>query len=550
MLLVFFFVLIWKCNSSSSGPPRDQSGNGSTWRPPNVPRLPNVIRSPGSSRSSASSESLSPLLRATIRAQQQSSRPGSPRTPNPNSSGSTTPVRPPSPLTPCQMEVRSGRYIARIAGEFPPMSNGQPSVIWRSAAKNIFCQCYTGTRMVCNIICTSQEMERIALARIDRRNPSRLRPFFINPLLADGMNSILYVHEDASPVVIAEVIVFPERASPSVANFIRPMALANSEHFDNTPATPSELLSTPGAPAVDPLEDNFLSSFNDRLRLPLSITQIPDFPQDYPPLEPSQRPRSVPMPRHTSPLLTQREERETEPKHDSAPMRFNYPDKYVPLYICTGGYKDVSCPISLKLFEPGQTVYVLRREVPKIKEGKAVGCILAEALMQLKNTQASQAEGGFRDPLRRTGDAILTIQNDFQAFIISDEENLISWVPPLVDSPSTATHSSESRGTPGSLHRPSSRSQAGPSRIPSDQGSTSSQRAGPSRAASEPGSQQAGSPQVDEDNLPSSEEQKLAANRKDQSHIIFIPIILYIFISLFTRIRKSADYVEASTSLL
>ena len=119
----------------------------------------------------------------------------------------------------------------------------------------------------------------------------------------------------------------PERTSPSIANFIRPMGLANSDHFDNTPATPSELLSTPGAPAVDPLEDNFLSSFNDRLRLPPSITQIPDFPHDYPPLEPSQRPRSVPMPRNRSPLLTQREERETEPKHDSAPMRFNYRKK-------------------------------------------------------------------------------------------------------------------------------------------------------------------------------------------------------------------------------
>jgi len=549
MWLVYFFALIWKCYSSSSGPP-DQSGNSSPWRPPNIPRLP-IPRSPGSSRSSESLTT-SPLLRATIRGLQERSRPTSPRTPNPNSPGSTTPIRPPSPLTPCQMELRSGRYIARIAGQFPPMSNGQPSVTWRAAAKNIFCQCHTGTRMVCHIICTSPEMERIALARIDRRNPSRLRPFFVNPLLTDATNSVLYVHEDASPVVIAEVIVFPERASPSIANFIRPMTLANSDHFDNTPATPSELVSSPVGPARDPLEDTFLSSFSDRIRLPPSLTQVPNLPREYPPLEPNQRPRSVPMPRDSAPLLTPNEGRSTEPRHDSAPMRFNYPDKYIPLYICTGGYKDVACPISLRLFEPGQTVYVLKREVPKIKQGKAVGCILAEGLMQLKNTQTSQIDGGFRDPLRRTGDTLLTIKNNYTAFVISDEENLISWVPPLADSPTIATYSSESRSMAGDLRRPPSRSQAGSSRVPSDQGSTSSQRAGPSRvnsrAASEPGSQQAGSPQ--DENDASADEQKVSASRKATSRILFIPLILFLFISIFTRTKKSAVYVDASVSLL
>merc|ERR1719203_1587873 len=91
----------------------------------------------------------------------------------------------------------------------------------------------------------------------------------------------------------------------------------------------------------------------------------------------------------------------------------------MPLSVCTGGNQGLACPITHNEFEVGQTVYVLKRERDKVLSGQSVACISAEGMNKLKKDCAPLES--FKDPLRRTGDCLLTLARDFEAFVISAE---------------------------------------------------------------------------------------------------------------------------------
>eukprot|EP00493_Phyllostaurus_siculus_P023148 UN23483 len=90
----------------------------------------------------------------------------SPRSPFVQRPRSTEFVRQVSPLTPCQRELRSGRYEEAIAQEFPQLQNNELSVTNGGVDGSLSCHCVSGSRMECNIVCLSNEMRRIITERL------------------------------------------------------------------------------------------------------------------------------------------------------------------------------------------------------------------------------------------------------------------------------------------------------------------------------------------------------------------------------------------------
>jgi len=268
-------------------------------------------------------------------------------------------------LTPCdrEMELHPGRYDSSIAAEFPPLRGGRPSVVSETLMRNIFCECVGPDRMTCSIVCTSQEMLNIVNMRLNPRAPW-FRPFFVNSMISTNGRR-LYRHPNAVPGVIAMILVYPPDNPPALIGFIEPLAnLGRRPIRSSSPA----------------------------------------------------RPRSQSFPiysRSTGVNLLYRS--------GTPPVRYHYPTKTIPMKLCTDSSKDISCPITHNDFAPGQVVYVLKSEVPRLEKEQAVCCISAEGLVGLNKRAQKENQEGFRDPLRRTGDDLLTLK-DYEPFFISNDE--------------------------------------------------------------------------------------------------------------------------------
>jgi len=294
--------------------------------------------------------------------------------------------------TPCQNELRSLRTARAIAEQFAPLPSGGDTIVVEGPHRNMFCVCSTPRRMVCSVVCTSVEMNEIVLQRISpERTDVELLPFTRVPTLIsddgslsdDITYSIMYTRPttDAGPLVTAELLVFAEGSARNAANFVRGSEPRNvnapqSQRPDPPPPPPS-------------YQQLFLPRWS------------------RPPLERSQSQQEM----EPKPVLT---------RSNSAFADFHFPDKYIPLQVCTDGTAELSCPISHETFEAGQTVYILKEDERKVSEGKSVCCISAKALRQIQERE--MVRGGFRDPMRRTGDRLLTISDDYDAYIISESE--------------------------------------------------------------------------------------------------------------------------------
>lgn len=281
---------------------------------------------------------------------------------------------------PCRGQLQSRNYHHLIASEFPPLPNGQFSVISTGRHTNIFCVCESPSRMTCRIISTSEEMESILQNRIHPEIPANLAPFFNRIFGYTLPHSVLFIHtssmDDSSMRVLCEVLVIPFRAREPI------------------PGVPDEI------------------RFNIRM--------------------PS-------MPSRSLPELTENE-RPNLRRTKSAPAQVSWPDTYIPLETCTGGDKEVSCPITLEPFEVGQLVYILKQEFEKVKDGRSVGCISSAGLIALKKREQSLGHMGFLDPLRRRRDR-LSIKIDFDAYIVSDDPKRTSWVFQSITNLHTASSS-------------------------------------------------------------------------------------------------------------
>jgi len=307
------------------------------------------------------------------------------------------------PRTPCERELRIGRYPIAIAAEFPPLADGIRSVISSMPNRNMFCICSSPTRMVCSIICTSQEMQRIVRARLSPDlSPEQLHPFTQPISRGDVGGTPEYVHPDADPPVTAALIIFHD---VPISGF------ETSGGFQNPQFNASPLDTLPQ-----------LSSSLPRWDRPFPIQSQS---------EPSSRPEEA----------TQRRVR----RSDSSPSAFHFPIDYMPLSICTDGEKGLSCPITHNEFEAGQIVYILKRERAKALEGNSVGCISAEGMRRLKEMNES-----FRDPLRRTGDELLSISQDYDAFILSADP--VTSSESSSDSPSQVSQKEREKSTQSIRH--------------------------------------------------------------------------------------------------
>jgi len=285
-------------------------------------------------------------------------------------------------LTPCdrEMELHPGRYDGSIADEFPPLQSGRPSVLSDTMMRNIFCECVGPDRMACSIVCTSQEMLNIVNMRLNPRAPW-FPPFFRNSMITTRGRA-LYRHRNAVPGVIAIIFVFPLDDPPVLIGFIEPLAnLRRNPVRRNNPALP----------------------------------------------------RSQSFPIHSRSTGINLLDRSGSP-----PPRYHYPTKTIPMKLCTDSSKDLACSITHTDFAPGQIVYVLKSEVSRLEKEQAVCCISAEGLVGLYRRAQQEKEAGFRDPLRRTGDDLLTLQ-DYETFIIShdDAENASNDDGPSQNRPSS-----------------------------------------------------------------------------------------------------------------
>lgn len=107
----------------------------------------------------------------------------------------------------------------------------------------------------------------------------------------------------------------------------------------------------------------------------------------------------------------------------SAMGQFHYPDKVIPLKLCTDG-QNTGCPITTTEFEVGQYVYIIKDDIQKVGEGKCVPCISAEGLRKLANTMQSRLQMGFVDPFRRRDGALMSIAADYEAYLIGPSSDV------------------------------------------------------------------------------------------------------------------------------
>jgi len=95
--------------------------------------------------------------------------------------------------------------------------------------------------------------------------------------------------------------------------------------------------------------------------------------------------------------------------------------------ICTDGTPNAACPVTKKLFKPGDPVYILNDDIERMNKREAVPCISKQGMMKLGMTMADQGSRSsvsyrpFEDPLgRRSGDR-LWARKDYTLFWIFDE---------------------------------------------------------------------------------------------------------------------------------
>lgn len=102
-----------------------------------------------------------------------------------------------------------------------------------------------------------------------------------------------------------------------------------------------------------------------------------------------------------------------------------WPDHFLGISKCdTCSDPDVAeCPILLTGFNANEIVWVLRNSLHGLLMGTSekVPCISSAGMKRLSSSQEARASGGFRDPLKRSGDSLLTLNQDYQAFILIDD---------------------------------------------------------------------------------------------------------------------------------
>jgi len=307
--------------------------------------------------------------------------------------------------TTCEIHLAERNYEDGIAATMPNLANGDRAIVTTGPSTNIFCMCeqierYSMQVMRCRILCNNEEMFRVVNNRVDPPDPEDAHPFFRSTVLSDVIgNGPKYVYNDRDPPlpgppIWALITVLDAPHFPPYVFFFED----GSSSGDSYDITSERNEITSESPSIQRTQ-SYPNSLKDRIRISAS---------------------------------------EGRKRSGSSISKFHYVEDYVTLQVCTGGTPGVACPIMHNEFEVGQIVYILKIEIDKVKEGQSVACISAEGLMKMNRRAEEYKQSGFRDPLRRTGDKSLTI-DDYRAYIISDTPERTSWIvqPNAADSSST-----------------------------------------------------------------------------------------------------------------
>jgi len=102
-----------------------------------------------------------------------------------------------------------------------------------------------------------------------------------------------------------------------------------------------------------------------------------------------------------------------------------WPDHFIGISKCDKcSDPDVAeCPILLTAFKANEIVWILRDSMHGLLMGtsETVPCMSNVGMKRLSTSEEARASGGFRDPLKRAGDSLLTLNQDYQAFILIDD---------------------------------------------------------------------------------------------------------------------------------
>jgi len=210
-------------------------------------------------------------------------------------------------------------------------------------------------------------MQWIVHNRLDTDTAEELLPFTMmapNPALP-GWQNIVYQHPDCDPNVFAIILVHDFSQGYIVPRRQRASTDPDTRSGSNPPKL-SRSSSTP----------NFASP---KLQLP-----------------PDQRPKE-------------------------APVKYHYPQKFIPMSLCTDGCSDAECPITRMPFRANQIVYILKSDEEKVVSKMPLACISAEGLLVLQKSPRTKEAGGFKDPLKRTGERLLSLKDDYVAYIVHDD---------------------------------------------------------------------------------------------------------------------------------
>jgi len=299
-------------------------------------------------------------------------------------------------LTPCERQkiANGGNYERLIAEQFGDFQFGQqrPAVIPTGSEQNIFCDCITRIWMICSIQVNRGEEENAIRARINVNQAAEdLAPFrvfemgeFVNGFRAQRR---MIVFTNGNCRVAAQIVITASEFSDSDG-----ASEADSQFSEQTEPFPEH-------EQAQPRDSSPYHAWPDRFRIMQNLNLEPGSQLDL-----------------GKPPLRERQ--------NSAPSRIAQsfvPDKFIPCRLCRDEAGHGECPLMLTDFKPFDVVYILKTDAAKVESGEAVVCISSQGLMTLSRTRQSRRDWGFVDPLKRTGERFLTVQDDFEAYVLFDD---------------------------------------------------------------------------------------------------------------------------------
>merc|ERR550534_657039 len=99
------------------------------------------------------------------------------------------------------------------------------------------------------------------------------------------------------------------------------------------------------------------------------------------------------------------------------------PGACIHISVCTDGTPSAICPVTKKPFKPGDPIYILNEDIPRIRQ--AVPCISAMGLKKLGMVSEDETKAisyrAFKDPFGRVPERNMWAKLDYTLFFIFDD---------------------------------------------------------------------------------------------------------------------------------